>query len=612
MKKRNTIEHLLLAMALMAGTPALAQQDITNSPGGVVSAEYDDSPLGEEIGKLTDNLTSTKYLTFHASGWVQFQSPSAAVVTKYALTSANDVKERDPSSWTFQGSNNGNTWTTLDTRSNQVFASRFLRKEFSFTNSTPYLYYRLQASTNAYPTFQLAEWEIYTSLPVSPSAQAQITSPANNAVFTAPASITITASATASGGTVRKVDFFSGSTRIAVDSLAPFSYTWAGVRPGTYVLTAKATASTGTVSPASAPVTIQVNDSTASGWESFKYPEIVFRDLSPSSPGSQVFRTAIPDPVADMRAQILTLVKKLHYNANDNVRSFTRLNFTIEDYDGVASKSGAPPVISIRVSTRHLQNVFNNSNGDYNAIRTEILGILSHEGTHGYQYEPKNAGEYDGSSEFYGFIEGLADAVRISVGLHPGRTPQLGGNWRNGYTTSGFFIYWMALKKDPDFMIKFQNTARTYANWSWDAACRDILGVGVQPLWNEYQTWIRNGRQGLRGAKAPNVPAVLAMEKYPCMPAAGATQTHGDALSDQREESHAPFTVFVDGNTLAVQGAAEISAVNLYSTTGSLIKSSVGPAAGKVNISTLADGLYFVVIQDRKGGVQKEKVLICR
>src|SRR5215813_10991343 len=44
------------------------------------------------------------------------------------------------------------------------------------------------------------------------SLTVSITSPANGATFTAPASIPITASASESGGTISKVEFFNGST----------------------------------------------------------------------------------------------------------------------------------------------------------------------------------------------------------------------------------------------------------------------------------------------------------------------------------------------------------------------------------------------------------------
>jgi chitinase len=67
-----------------------------------------------------------------------------------------------------------------------------------------------------------------------------ITSPANNANFTAPASITIQAAATDSDGTIAKVEFFNGSSKLGESTTAPYSFTWANVAEGTYALTAKA------------------------------------------------------------------------------------------------------------------------------------------------------------------------------------------------------------------------------------------------------------------------------------------------------------------------------------------------------------------------------------
>ncbi|MBN1409230.1 MAG: family 78 glycoside hydrolase catalytic domain [Spirochaetales bacterium] len=144
------------------GTPTPTQGnliDITNL-GGAISAQYTDSPSGEDITKLTDNSSSTKYLTFHASGWVQFQSNASYVVTGYAITSANDAAERDPMSWTFQGSTNGSAWTTLDSRSGEDFPERFQRKSYLFSNSSSYNYYRLNLTNNSGTILQLSEWEI--------------------------------------------------------------------------------------------------------------------------------------------------------------------------------------------------------------------------------------------------------------------------------------------------------------------------------------------------------------------------------------------------------------------------------------------------------------------
>ncbi|MBN1411594.1 MAG: discoidin domain-containing protein [Spirochaetales bacterium] len=134
--------------------------DITDT-AGTVSAQYTDSPSGEDITKLTDNNTSTKYLTFHASGWVQFQQSTTSVITRYTMTSANDVPDRDPYSWTLQGSANGSTWATLDSRSGEDFPNRFQTREFTFSNSTAYSYYRLNMNNNTGTILQIAEWELY-------------------------------------------------------------------------------------------------------------------------------------------------------------------------------------------------------------------------------------------------------------------------------------------------------------------------------------------------------------------------------------------------------------------------------------------------------------------
>jgi len=141
-------------------TRAASQSDITNT-GGIVSAQFTDSPAGEGIQKVIDNVSTTKYLTFHNSGWIQYQAMTPFVVSKYSITSANDAPERDPLTWSLLGSTNGTTWLTIDTRTNEDFPTRSQRREFTFSNLTPYAYYRLQMSNNSGTVLQLAEWEIF-------------------------------------------------------------------------------------------------------------------------------------------------------------------------------------------------------------------------------------------------------------------------------------------------------------------------------------------------------------------------------------------------------------------------------------------------------------------
>jgi photosystem II stability/assembly factor-like uncharacterized protein len=68
-----------------------------------------------------------------------------------------------------------------------------------------------------------------------------ITSPQNFTIFNRPATINITATARDTDGTISKVEFFNGATKIGEDLFAPYSFNWTNVPSGNYTLTAKAT-----------------------------------------------------------------------------------------------------------------------------------------------------------------------------------------------------------------------------------------------------------------------------------------------------------------------------------------------------------------------------------
>ncbi|HEU4932460.1 MAG TPA: Ig-like domain-containing protein, partial [Pyrinomonadaceae bacterium] len=93
---------------------------------------------------------------------------------------------------------------------------------------------------------------VATEEPVNAAPVVSITSPSNNAVFTAPASITIDASASDPDGTISKVEFYQGTTLLNTDTVAPYSFAWNNVTAGTYSLTAKATDNNGAVTPSNA------------------------------------------------------------------------------------------------------------------------------------------------------------------------------------------------------------------------------------------------------------------------------------------------------------------------------------------------------------------------
>jgi hypothetical protein len=86
-----------------------------------------------------------------------------------------------------------------------------------------------------------------------------LTAPANGAALTAPATITMTAAATPGGGaSVKRVDFYTGTTLLGSATSSPYSFTWSQVATGSYTLTAKVTdtlGATATSSPVSFTVT---------------------------------------------------------------------------------------------------------------------------------------------------------------------------------------------------------------------------------------------------------------------------------------------------------------------------------------------------------------------
>jgi hypothetical protein len=136
-------------------------EDITNATNANISALYSGSGT-ETVSQFIDNNVTTKYLVNNPNNWIKLECPRTYVATKYTITSANDWMERDPSGWTFEGSMDGTTWTTLDVQSNITFASRTQTREFSFTNTAEHLYYRLTIpSTKGSPDMQMMEWQIW-------------------------------------------------------------------------------------------------------------------------------------------------------------------------------------------------------------------------------------------------------------------------------------------------------------------------------------------------------------------------------------------------------------------------------------------------------------------
>lgn len=177
--------------AQVSATPTSTSALVSRASGGIASASADNPP-NETASKAFDGSTSTKWYNTGSAppGWIayQFAGGCAWTVTQYKVSSANDVSQRDPKNWVFQGSEDGSTWTTLDSQTGQTFASRYQTNTYNVTNATPYRYYRLYVSANSGGSsygIQLSEFALLSSpsdagdkVPPSLSVPANITTDA--------------------------------------------------------------------------------------------------------------------------------------------------------------------------------------------------------------------------------------------------------------------------------------------------------------------------------------------------------------------------------------------------------------------------------------------------
>ena len=128
-----------------------------SAPSGVASAstEFSSTYAAWKAlnGTYADASDSWASSAGNTSGWLRYQFADATVVSCYAIRTRNAGIAGDvsaPKTWTFEGSDDGTNWTTLDTQTNVTAWDGLaaVRSFFSFVNTTAYAYYRLNISSS--------------------------------------------------------------------------------------------------------------------------------------------------------------------------------------------------------------------------------------------------------------------------------------------------------------------------------------------------------------------------------------------------------------------------------------------------------------------------------
>jgi hypothetical protein len=153
-----------------------------------------------------------------------------------------------------------------DTSVSNVFGTRYVVYTIDYAAASPGKLIVRQTVANVYDftfgnvTLQAATLQD-TAPPVTNLAPVvSITNPVDSAVFVAPATVSIEASASDSDGSVSLVELFEGGNKLGEATNAPFTFAWTNVLAGSYSLTARATDNHGATTT-SMPVNISVTNS---------------------------------------------------------------------------------------------------------------------------------------------------------------------------------------------------------------------------------------------------------------------------------------------------------------------------------------------------------------
>ena len=141
---------------------------------------YADSPFNDcEVNDSTNK--TDRFLVRSTAVTVQYRFDAPTIVNAYGIVNyarANfSTDTRAPKAWTFEGSNDGATWTQLDIRriENSWTAGEY--RYYSFANETAYSFYRIVITANNGQEYtQFARMEMYGSTgPLEPAEPVDVT-----------------------------------------------------------------------------------------------------------------------------------------------------------------------------------------------------------------------------------------------------------------------------------------------------------------------------------------------------------------------------------------------------------------------------------------------------
>jgi plastocyanin len=179
-------------------------------------------------------------------------TPGRAATTNVNVTASTTfspatvkIKPSDTVQWTWTG-NNHSTTSNNGLWDSGIHNSPFTFS-FTFTNQGNFPYH----CSNPSHSSMTGTVTVTNQPPI-----VTVTNPANNSVFTAPATFTLGATASDPDGAISQVEFFRGNTSLGVDTTSPYGVSVSSLAAGSYTFMAVATGDGGGKTTNSINVTV--------------------------------------------------------------------------------------------------------------------------------------------------------------------------------------------------------------------------------------------------------------------------------------------------------------------------------------------------------------------
>lgn len=212
---------------------------------------------------------------------------------------------------------------------------------------------------------------VSVSTSVNANPIVSLSAPVNNSVYTAPAAVTIAASASDSDGSISKVEFYNGTTLLSTSASSPYTYNWSNIARGNYTITAKAYDNLGATSSASISITVKAAN--LSPVISIVSPA---NNASFTAPASIAITTSVSDPDGTISkvefyngTVLLSTVTSSPYNftwANSVAGNYT---IVAKAYDNLNESTSAS--VAVKVMSQNINPVVTitspSNNSSFNA-----------------------------------------------------------------------------------------------------------------------------------------------------------------------------------------------------------------------------------------------------